>query len=296
MSYLNGISPDEILSSIEYYMEKVALSEDTVNMYISVIKEFFKYIKETQDIGNDKLIQSFGRGKNDVNSFTYKYKAYIKILLDNNKIKPSTKGVPFSEEHVNIIVQYCDEHLDIMNPIQKISYEILYNQYVKSLQIKLIAYLGVSLDVLNKITVQQFDISRGTIIISGYCLHLPFRLRQQMELFSTYALLNKEKQSPLFALYSGDVIKQPNKLGIFMNNRLKKVPNVENSSAITSLAKYAIIQLIDAGIDRDTIIELTGYKDEIYESCKQLIDKVDLGIKSKKLDNILKQLPSYDYL
>jgi site-specific recombinase XerD len=93
LSYLNGISPDEILSSIEYYMEKVALSEDTVNMYISVIKEFFKYIKETQDIGNDKLIQSFGRGKNDVNSFTYKYKAYIKILLDNNKIKPSTKGV-----------------------------------------------------------------------------------------------------------------------------------------------------------------------------------------------------------
>ena len=35
------------------------------------------------------------------------------------------------------------------------------------------------------------------------------------------------------------------------------------------MAKYAIIQMIEAGLDRDVIQEFTGYGDDVYESCKE---------------------------
>ena len=290
ISYLNGITPEAILNSVDYYISKGAYSEDTVGMYVSVIREFFRYIKNILDIGNDDLIKSFGLSKRDQRSFAFKYQSYLSKLLTNGTIQASKHGVPFTDEQVRSLVKFCDEH--IVGPdISKIS-DREYDQYVKSLAVKLISYLGVSIDVLNNILVNHLDLERGTIIISGFRLHLPYHLRNQAEVYKDKFRKNSSNNT-LFVLSDGKCFDQANKLGIYISNCFRYDSSVQNPSSVTSLAKYAIIQLIDAGIDRDTIRDLTGYKDEIYESCKQLID---LPIKSKQIDGIVKQLPAFDYL
>lgn len=295
ISYLNGITPEDILYSAKYYMNKGAVSEDTISMYISVIREFFKYIKKALNIGND-LIKSFGLSKQDTNSFNFKFRSFMQELLQTGFIKPSTQGVPFTDEQVKLIVQYCNDILTISTVERSVSEERCYNRYVKSLAVKLIVYLGVSIDVLNAIEVQHLDLQYGTIVISGYQFHLPYWIRQQIELFHEKILRKNTHTSPLLALYDGKMFPQPSVLGAFINSKLKYEADVQNPFSVICLAKYAIIQLIDAGLGRDTIIELTGYKDEIYDSCKQLVDKVDVNLRSKQIDAVLKQLPSYDFL
>jgi integrase len=296
ISYLNGITPEDILSSTNYYISKGTVSEDTISMYISVIREFFRYIKNELNIGNDNLLKSFGLSKKDKNSFSYKFKSFTQEQLHKGIIKSSKQGVPFTDEQVKLIVQYCNENLNTSKVGKNVSEENCYNRYVKSLAIKLIAYLGVSIDVLNAIEVQHLNLQYGTIIMSNYQFHLPYWLRQQLELFYKEILQNRTLSSPLLALYDRKVFPQPSVLGGFINNRLKYETDIQNPYSIISLSKYAIIQLIDSGLDRDMIIEITGYKDDIYDSCKQLVDKVDINVKSKQIDAVLKQLPSYDFL
>lgn len=295
ISYLNGIDPEDILNSACYYVSKGASSEDTITMYVSVIREFFRYIKKEFDIGNDNLIKIFGLGQRDENAFSNKFKIFIEDQLNKKTIKPSSQGVPFTDEQVKIIVNYCNQNLTNLSADINIE-ERYYNRCVKSLAVKLIAYIGVSVETLNKIQIGHLDTDMGVISISGYKIRLPFWLRRQLDDFRKSILKNSANNFPLFALYNGSTISQPSILGQFISRKLRDEPDVQNPYSLTSLAKYAIMQLIDAELDRDMIIELTGYKDEIFSSCKQILDKIDEVKNELKINNAIKQLATYDFL
>jgi len=296
VSYLNGINPKDIMQSVEYYVKKGANSEDTIYMYCSVISEFFKYIKLEFNIGNDDLIKSFGLSWRDDKSFSYVFKAYNQKLLSMGLIKPSKQGIPFSDEQVKIIVQYCDNKINDIISDDKLFYERLYNQYVKSLSIKLITYMGVSIDRINAIEEKHYDPLNGTLVVADIKIHLPYRLGQQFYYFYKNMYKNNPKSLKLLSLYNGVIFSQPSVLGAFIGKKLKLETCVQNPYSIVSLAKYAIIQLIDAGLDQSTIMELTGYGNEIYDSCRQIADRVDLTKKNSKVDRALKQLMAYDFL
>ena len=171
-----------------------------------------------------------------------------------------------------------------------------YNRFVKSLTVKLMIYSGVSTSVLNLIKVGQLDLQEGTIVISGFQLHLPYWTRRQFEFFYEKLFKNKEdEKSPLLALYDGEVFPDGSFFGPFIKTMLKNEPDVNNPSSITSLAKNAIIQLIDVGLNRDTIMQLTDYKKDIFDSCMQIIG-IENTVNNKQIDISLKRLDSYDYL
>ncbi len=63
-----------ILNAAEYYLTNRRVnSQDTVDMFISVAKEFHRYIRNQYNITSEKVFVSLGLSENDVNSFTYQY-------------------------------------------------------------------------------------------------------------------------------------------------------------------------------------------------------------------------------
>ena len=103
----------------------------------------------------------------------------------------------------------------------------------------------------------------------------------------------------LFIEHDGSLITQPRFVGGIIKSAFYKyedIPvNFKQQSTIC-LAKYAIIQLIDAGIDRDVIKSFTGYVDAVYDSCRKYTD-VGLENENKNMvTNTIKTLPIFDVL
>ena len=291
--YFNEMTPESIIESLNYYvLEKGVTSEYTARFYISVIKEYFRYLKETLSIENEKLISSFGLGRQDTNSFVYKVNTYIKRMLDEKLLVEGSEILPLSDTDISYIAGFCDKHLnnEIKGSITR------FNAYIKSLMIKMMIYIGVSLDVINQIRYSDINLEKGTIVVSKYTIHIPYKLRRQLEYYLTKMRTFKSNRTVLFTLYNGKTIQKTGDLGNFIKPPLLLCPEVESKSATTCLTKYAVIQLIDAGVDRDTILDLTGYGDTFYNSCKDYLNNIDMVIRSRQLDIRLKGIPSFDFL
>lgn len=112
--YMNTTTSEQMFDSLEYYIDRdrKVTSEETVLLYVSVIKEFFRYLTQELIIQNPHII-SFGLSDKDPNSFEYKYIEFIKPLLDSKRIKPSSDGSPLSETQVNQVIQYCNKCLSL---------------------------------------------------------------------------------------------------------------------------------------------------------------------------------------
>ncbi len=302
-TYLNGVTYKEILASLDYYIKNYNVkAEDTCLLYISVLKEFLKYLTKTEAIKNNSIIFSFGLADSDEQSFNYHGSKYINKLITEEVIKESKEGAPFNEEQIACVNEYCNDNLLPLQLNKKQNKENIHNRYVKSLIIKLVILTGISVsDRIYQLKIKDINMNSGHLLIEGYRVYLPFNLRNQFSYYLSeiYNGNINDLDSYLFLNYNRECLKQPNIVGGLMNNVLSRMeirPLGLKPSSTICLAKYAIIQLIDLGIDRDTIISFTGYGDTVISSCKIYAD-ADIEIENKRIiTNALKTSPLFDVL
>ena len=302
-TYLNGVTYKEILTSLDYYIKNYGVkAEDTCLLYISVIKEFLKYLTKTEAIKNNSIIFSFGLADSDEQSFNYHGSKYIDKLITEGIIKESKEGAPFNEEQIACVIEYCNDNLLPLQLNKKENKENIHNRYVKSLIVKLVILTGASVsDRIYQLKIKDLNMDSGYLLIEGYRVYLPFNLRNQFSYYLSeiYSGDINDLDNYLFLKYNRERLKQPNIVGGLINNVLSRMeirPLGLKPSSTICLAKYAIIQLIDLGIDRDTIISFTGYGDTVISSCKNYAD-ADIEVENKRIiTNALKTSPLFDVL
>lgn len=302
-TYLNGVTFKEVLSSLEFYINNYNVkAEDTCLLYISVIKEFLKFLTKEECIKNNSIIFSFGLSDEDKQSFNYHGSKYISKLIKEGVIKRSKEGAPFNEEQIACVIEYCNENLLPLKFIKKENKENIHNRFVKSLIVKLVILSGLSVsDRIYQLKLKDINMDLGYILIEEYRIYLPFNLRNQFSIYLS-EIYNGDKSnldSYLFLNYNHEHLKQPNTVGGLINNVLSRMeirPLGFKPASTICLAKYAIIQLIDSGIDRDTIISFTGYGDTVVSSCKNYAD-AGLEVENKKIiTNTIKTSSLFDIL
>ena len=71
-------------------------------------------------------------------------------------------------------------------------------------------------------------------------------------------------------------------------------------NSATAVAKYAIIQLIERGTPENLIKEFTGYKDDIYKHCQEIVNEkntiVSKESKCKLIDSKLRMTELSDII
>ena len=263
-------------------------------MFVSVVKEFHRYIKNQFTLTNEHFFASIGLSENDEKSFTFQYLEMCDRLKKEKRIKYSSQGKVYSQAEIDEIISYCDENLDSDFNINK-KQEDCYNRYVRALVTKLIIYTGVSVATkIFPIKVMDLNLEKGTIKIGDFEVHLPYNLRNNLNEYVSEFIRARDKTDLLFKTYDNMPIKQPNYIGGFYVHRISG--EIRGKSSTIVLSKYAIIQMVEAGIDRDTIQAFTGYGDSVYISCKEYVEMDILSRRAKKIDETLKTLPSYDFL
>ena len=164
-----------------------------------------------------------------------------------------------------------------------------YNRFVKSLIIKLILLTGARFTPrIKSIKRKDLNLDDGILNIGAFQIHLPDMLREQFVEYSKIWYC-KEKNDPLFRFYNNKPVDQPNQL-------ISVIVHKTDISSTISLAKYAILGMLDIGIDGETIMEFTGYKDGVYGPCKAISELEKLDNKIQFLDKKIEALPLFKRL
>ena len=253
-AFFNGINVKNILNAVEYYLDfRKVKSQDTIDMYVSVIKEFHRHIRNHYNITSEKFFASIGLSDADKDSFTYQYIEFCAELIKEKRIKYSSQGEVYSQTEINEIIEYCNENLVCEFDIKK-NQKDSYNRFVRALITKLIIYTGASVaSKIFSIKVKDLNLQKGTIKIGECEVHLPYHLRNNLNEYVNILINDRDKKDLLFKTYDNMPFKQPNSIGGFYVHRLRR--DIKGKASTISLSKYAIVQLIEAGIDRDTIQE-----------------------------------------
>lgn len=288
--YMSGVKPEDIFQSLEYYIDNYPVnSEDTAHLYISVIKEFYRYLFMFKIVNSSNLIVSFGLKDTDPNSFSFKLNEFLRELYKRNKIIIKSEDTIISDDNVAKIIECCNKNL-ILSEIKRLpDKKDSYNRFVKALIVKLILLTGIKFTpTIKSIKKKDLNLGQGTLKIEKYQIHLPYHYRKQLNDYTT--IYNcKSDEDPLFSFYNNSQLSQPNDLTTIFSRTV-------DITKTTSLAKYAIISMIDAGLDKETILDFTGYGEQIYNSCNEISN---VGISDKKiqlLDNKIKCLDIFDVL
>lgn len=296
-THLNGVNFEEVFAALRYYVEtKAVTSEDTADLFVSVLKTFYKYLKRNGNIENDALIVSFGLAPQDEKSFICNYGMFINKLKSEKIIRYKKSGRPLNDDEIKTLINYCDETIEKTTDDFLMSESNKYNNFVYALITKMIIYTGASEKVISNIKQSDIDITTGTIKIKNIKLLLPFKLRLQMQRYVNVRLLHGIKSLRLFAGFNDEDTDGQGRIGNFILPCLKNMNDLEKKSSVICLAKYTIIEMIRSGMNQNVIQELTGFKTNVFEPCQELVNIEKQEERSKYVNRKLKSLEIYDIL
>ena len=111
-------------------------------------------------------------------------------------------------------------------------------------------------------------------------MYLPDDLNRQMKVYVLYRsrIHNSGKNEHLFIdFFYAKKEKIDNTKMFFI------LKDMIGSNCATALAKYAIIQMIKQGMPAHIIKDFTGYKDDIYNHCQEIVnEETGSGLKEEK--------------
>ena len=288
-SILTGMKVKELLAALEYYVKNYDVKYATTAWnYLSVVGVFYKYIYDEFGWEN-KLFEN----KNENDELRDAYDNKIKELRLNMK----EQVLPLSDAEAEELLNACNQKLtatdeEILNGY----YNGIFANYISSLACKIILLYGTKNSVINELKITDYREDINKLKINGFWVHLPDELSLQMRRYIKVRenLIDNPKDDRLFV----DIAKERNKLDYTkMFNILKEVVGHNKGMAV---AKYGIIQMIRSGIPSHVIKEFTGYANDVYNHCLELVDEQD-GImmmheKSKLLDATFRKSKLYDVM
>lgn len=285
---LKGMTEKQLVDSLEYYVTTYDVKYvATVETYITVIGVFFDYIADVYGWRNPLF---------DTKSRNLELKMSYERRIEELKLNNKEQVEPLTEEEAKILLNICNKKIDNFNTEAKIVNlkNADYSAYISSLVSKLVLLYGTKNGSINDLTIFHYNEELNKLNINGFWIHLPDKLAKQIKTYVKFRnkILLYEDDKILFI----DIRKDKRKLD---NNKMFYIlKDVTGNVKATSIAKYAMIQMIKLGVPSHVIKEFTGYKDDVYQHCQEKFDEED-GIlmskeKSKLLDSALRKNILYD--
>lgn len=261
---LRGFDKNSMKEAVKDYVTKRSLKyRASAMLYVSTINEFFMFLIDNKKIDNSTFSD---RSKiKELNSS-------IKEFINNEMGLEECRDIePLDEDVVNELIKMCNQatyvsadkitNFDAKNNDS-------YDDYISAIAIKITLFAGVKLENLYKIKKGDFDVSNNTMKLNGYTLNLPRDLSNdikkmfelQKEIIPTYT-----EESYLFLDREGNQIESGG--GLF-----KLLFKLIKSSSSAKVSSYALMQMIQEGINVGMIVKLTGCSYKTYECCQEIVD------------------------
>lgn len=288
-SILSAMSKQQLVDALEYYVNTYDVKYvTTVETYLTVIGVFFDFIADKYGWRNP-LFET--KSKNIELKSAYE-KRIIELRLNTKE-----QVEPLKEEEALHLLEICNNKIDNANIdlIMSGANNGKFSAYISSLISKIVLLYGTKNGSISELTVSDYDYDLNKLNINGFWVHLPDGFAIQMRKYMGYRneiLTNDPEETRLFV----DIRKGKRKLD---NNKMFFIlKEVTGNVKATSIAKYAIMQMIKLGVPSHIIKEFTGYADDVYGFCQEKVDEED-GIlitseKSKLLDSALRKNKIHD--
>lgn len=212
------------------------------------------------------------------------------IMLGDSESYPSV-----SQEQFNHILWYLKSHQP--KTIKNKQEHIL---------IKLYLLYGLSPDKVGNLELKSYSPERKTLTIPCSIrkdLHvnveLPYTLSIEISnyiselLSSSFTSLFKTKTNKnidsSFLSYTLNKIK----VSYYKN---KIIDNVLNPFTPTGLQKYAIIKMIEAGMNQSIIMDFTGQSQDIFNDCQSFMDELNQLNRNRYINHMIRGIETYDQI
>lgn len=275
----NEFSKSDIVNSCVWYFEKSnAQSETAIKKYLNAMTTFYSSVMKPKGYDNKNLfvILPFSKLHSDVRRKIKNKEISAKIVfptVTNDDFKLICKHI--NEKNSSII----DKQISII--------------------FKLLLLYGLKYERIKYMEKAHFDSSRRLLTLkiadtNNIILELPYHLTLEIERYlqddrcnkTKYMFLNTKEQiiQPTFLSYPFRIIKG--------KNNIKDVPNRFTS---TGLAKYAIINMIKAGINVPVIKIITGMEDDVITDCTKEVNELDNLINlNRDINSRIRSIATYD--
>jgi len=173
-------------------------------------------------------------------------------------------------------------------------YASKYNDYMSSLIIKLILFTGIPYRVVRNIEYDNANKTHNCICINEYFIHLPNKLSEQLAFYTD--LRNEIKCSlktisdTLFINADGSKLKEQTNV---VAGTLKEYMG---RGDLTGIIKFAIIEMINKGVNQSIIQDFTKVGDQIYKDCQKRVNESKNLDACRYLDSKLRALEIFDIL
>jgi site-specific recombinase XerD len=294
-SYLGAMRIEEIQESLNWYITQNNIKKESVAWhYLSVIKRYFTCIYRI-GIKNDNLIKLFSLTESNENSFQ---SVMTKLIDDDKRLEKMKPKTEIESEDFEVLTSECDQRLkELIEEDRVLIYNkkpIRYNDLLATLVIKVVIYIGASYSSIREIEVEEKDIIHNTITINGYSIHLPNMMSEQMNYYKNIRdkALKKHNLSTklLFVNANGT------KLSVQTSLICEQLKTYLGRGDVTGLRKFAIINMIEKGINESIIKEFADVGDKIFDYCQGLVNDKKNIAGSRYVDSKLRSIYTFDML
>lgn len=173
----------------------------------------------------------------------------------------------------------------------------------KNIIIKLYLLYGLSADKLSKVLVSEYSNERNVLMI--HCsvrtdviiyIELPYGLSKEISTYISERGLTDDDF--LFLTENGNAVTS-NYTDDYLKNIRKAYyesvqPMPENQFTPTGLQKYAIIKMIEEGMNQSIIMDFTGQGPDIFSDCQNIVDERKHLNRNRYINHMIRGIASYD--
>ncbi len=227
-----------------------------------------------------------------IHPFTNLQKEVVDILMENGIHLNDKKQYPPIDD---------EQYTFLMDLMKKKSDSLISKQ--KNIIIKLYLLYGLSADKLSKLRVLDYSSERNVLKIPCSVrkdiiiyLELPYGLSKEICIYISERGL--DDNDFLFLTENGNVITS-NYIDDYLKNIRKSYyegvrPMPENQFTPTGLQKYAIINMIEEGMNQSIIMDFTGQGSDIFNDCQNIVDENKHLNRNRYINHMIRGIVSYD--
>lgn len=289
-SILTGMRVEEFLDGLEYYVNNYDIKyAATAWNYMSVLGVFYEFIYSMYGWENRLFVN-----KNENAELKAAYEARIKELKLNTK----EQVLPLDDNEAERLLNICNEKIDNhgIGDIVNGSNNGVFSNYISALACKIVLLYGSKNAVINELEITDYDAELNKLRINGFWVHLPDKLASQMHKYMEVReqILDNPEDTHLFV----DIIKGRTKLDY--TKLFCVLKEIRGNAKAQAIAKYSIMKMIRLGLPAHVIMEFTGYSNDVFTHCQEVVDEEDgilmMSEKSKLLDSALRRTEIYDVM
>ncbi len=194
-----------------------------------------------------------------------------------------------------------EQYIFLMDTIKNKNDSVISKQ--KNIIIKLYLLYGLSADKLSKVLVSKYSSERNVLMIpcsvrTDVIIHieLPYGLSKEISTYISERGLSDDDF--LFLTEKGKEVNSN-----YINDYLKSIqkayykdvqPMSENQFTPTGLQKYAIIKMIEEGMNQSIIMDFTGQGPDIFSDCQNIVDERKHLNRNRYINHMIRGIASYD--